>query len=303
MVFLAPPSVSPRHSPPARELTPPPRPADYGNIQVGTPGQTFAVIFDTGSSNLWIPSKKCSNCGSKPLYDNSKSSSYVQNGTVFKIQYGSGPVAGFMSSDAANVAGFTVNSQLFAEVTDVSGLGQAYSMGKFDGILGLGFPTISVNGQPPVFNNMMDQGLVSEQVFAFYLSNKDGAVGELTFGGVDPAHYTGDIVYHNLTRLAYWQVDVDSMTVGGASMTSTRATIIDSGTSLLAGPTADVKAFMTKIGAQPSWLNPKCVAGGAGSCAARVVALLASPRLASRRVASLRSPRSRSPPRPQPVHG
>lgn len=222
----------------------------YGPMTVGTPGKEFNVIFDTGSSNLWVPSKSCTNCGLKPKYDSSQSSTYVKNGSVFNIQYGSGPVAGFVSQDTATVGDVAVKDQLFAEITDVSGLGLGFTIGKFAGIMGLAFPSIAVNGIPPVFTNMVDQKLL-DPVFSFYLSSEDGKDGEMDLGGIDDKHYTGTLQYVPLSSETYWEVALDDMQIGGVSITNVKKAIVDTGTSLLAGPVDEVAAIAKRVGAIP----------------------------------------------------
>merc|ERR1711998_729079 len=131
----------------------------YGEATVGTPPQTFNVIFDTGSANLWVPNKKVGLVGLlKHKYDSSKSSTYVANGTEFKIQYGSGPVSGIWSEDTSAIGGISAQKQAFAEVEDASGLGLAYAIGKFDGILGIGWDRISVDGVKTPFHSPVDSG-------------------------------------------------------------------------------------------------------------------------------------------------
>lgn len=227
----------------------------YGPISVGTPAQTFQVVFDTGSSNLWLPSTNCSSCAFHPRYDHTKSSTYTANGTNFAIQYGSGPVSGFVSQDYVNVGGLTVKNVLFAEITDASGLGLAYAIGKFDGIQGMAFQTISVNGMTPTFFEMVQQGLVDEPVFSFFLETS-GENGELTFGGMDPAHYTGPVTTVPLSSETYYEVQLDSLSINGAPVTTVNKAILDTGTSLLAGPTADVKNLVQTLGGSPMPLNP-----------------------------------------------
>lgn len=225
----------------------------FGEANIGTPAQTFEVIYDTGSSNLWVPGTACSfiACFGKTKYDHTKSSTYVANGTSFDIQYGSGPVSGKTSEDTAYLAGFPIRGQLFAEIDDVSGLGAAYKLGKFEGILGLAWDSISVNGMKTPFHNLVDMGVLDQDLFAFYLQSEDGAGGELTVGGTDPNHYQGTILWTPLNSETYWRIPMDGMTVNGDSVTSQTSAVIDSGTSLIAGPVLEVKALAKKVGARP----------------------------------------------------
>lgn len=220
----------------------------YGPITIGTPGNALKVVYDTGSSNLWVPNKDC--CGpTSPhnFYYHDKSSSYHANGTKFNIRYGSGPVAGFYSRDRMQIGDISIDNYLFAEVNDVSGLGAAYPIGKFDGICGMGWDSISVDGvQTPV------QALVAsklpEPVFGFYIG--DNKAGELTIGGVNAEHYSGDFTYVPLKSESYWEIALDSVQLNtGVVDKATTSAIVDSGTSLMAGPTAVVSSIAKSLGA------------------------------------------------------
>ena len=229
----------------------------YGIVKIGSPPQEFQVIYDTGSSNLWIPEVGCVHCGYKWIhggknkYDSKSSDSFVEDGSEFSIQYGSGAVSGVFAKDTVVLADdISVDNQKFATIHDAAGMGLGYTFAYFDGILGLGFDSISVGGAETVFHNAIDQGKVEKPMFAFYLG--DNADGELTFGGYDDDKFEGDeLTWVPLSDATYWRIDMDAVKIGEFSIGESDA-IVDSGTSLIIGPKMDILAIALEIGAKPT---------------------------------------------------
>jgi len=225
----------------------------FSTITVGTPPQEFKVVLDTGSSNLWVPSSQCGSiaCYLHSKFDASASSTYKENGTSFEIRYGSGSLSGFVSQDTVSMGEMTIKNQLFAEATSEPGL--AFAFGRFDGILGLGYDTIAVNRIPPPFYTMVEQGVLDEPKFAFFIGGTEDE-SEAVFGGHDESRYKGDLVKLPVRRKAYWEVDFDAISFGDstAELDSTGA-ILDTGTSLIALPSTMAELLNTEIGAKKSW--------------------------------------------------
>jgi len=211
---------------------------DYMNTQyfidltIGTPPQTFTVVPDTGSSNLWVYSKKCHAipCLTHHTYNEKTSSTYVADGQVMDIQYGSGGVKGVVSKDTAMVGGnITAKGMGFGEMKSVSGA--SFYVSQMDGIVGLGYSTISAD-KLPTFVETAD---IEDKSFAFYLkSNPEESI--MTIPGKLDAGYTL-VKKHMVAEKTYWNVNLTSMhQKGGKPVTQTGLmAAIDSGTSLIVG--------------------------------------------------------------------
>uniref|UniRef100_A0A4W2DTR5 Peptidase A1 domain-containing protein n=1 Tax=Bos indicus x Bos taurus TaxID=30522 RepID=A0A4W2DTR5_BOBOX len=137
-----------------------------GNITIGTPHQEFQVVFDTGSSDLWVPSIFCnsSTCSVHVRFRHLQPSTLWPTNKTFSITYASGKIKGIVVRDT--VRG-TVTDQLFG----LSLVEYGFEGIPFDGILGLNYPNISSSVAIPIFDKLKNEGAISEPVFAFYLSN------------------------------------------------------------------------------------------------------------------------------------
>ncbi|XP_066499815.1 pepsin A-like [Hoplias malabaricus] len=222
----------------------------YGVISIGTPGQSFQVIFDSGSSNLWVPSVSCSSsaCQNHNKFNPQASSTFQSTNQALSIQYGTGSMTGYLGYDNVQVGGITVQNQIFGlSQTEAPFMANMVA----DGILGLAYQSIASDDATPVFDNMMSQGLVSQDVFSVYLSSNGQQGSVVLFGEIDSSYYTGNINWIPLSSETYYQVTMDSVTINGQTVACSGGcqAIIDTGTSLIVGPTSDINNINSWTGA------------------------------------------------------
>ncbi|XGW31162.1 hypothetical protein V3C99_009820 [Haemonchus contortus] len=235
----------------------------YGTIQIGIPPQTFKVLFDTGSSNLWVPCANCPSsnqaCSSHQKFNCAQSSTCTQTYQPISIQYGTGSMQGYVDYDVVcfgtnqncctnYLQGFTCAEQE---------PGDTFVGVPFDGILGMAWDSIAKGGiSQPMTQIFANQVVCPEAVFSFWLNrdlHHNVIGGELTLCGIDPTHYQGPIAWEPLISETYWQIQLGGLVVNGQQIVNEPVgAIVDSGTSLIAGPPALVQQIQQAIGADAS---------------------------------------------------
>ncbi|XP_053249097.1 gastricsin-like [Podarcis raffonei] len=237
----------------------------YGEISIGTPPQNFLVLFDTGSSNLWVPSVYCNSqaCTGHSRFNPSQSSTYSTNGQTFSLQYGSGNLDGFFGFDTMRLQNIVVTKQEFGLSENEPGSNFVYA--QFDGILGMAYPSLAVGGATTALEGMLQQNLLSQPIFSFYLSSQPSSQygGEVVFGGVDTRLYSGEIYWAPVTQELYWQIGIQEFSIGGRATgwcSQGCQAIVDTGTSLLTVPQQYIASFAQAVGAQQNQYGEYAVA-------------------------------------------
>ncbi|KAI0689343.1 aspartic peptidase domain-containing protein [Cytidiella melzeri] len=217
-------------------------------VGIGQPATLHNLLVDTGSSNTWI--------GANSVY--SPSSSATPTGRIFEVQYGSGIVFGDLWIDTVTLGNsFVITGQGIG----VAELSEGFT--TVDGILGIG-PTDLTEGTtsgletvPTVTDTAYSNGLLDERLvgISFEPATSDSDPnGELTFGGVDSAKFTGDINYIPITSTspASSYVGIDQEITYGSSRLSilpTTSGITDTGTTLILLSQAAFNLYTAATGA------------------------------------------------------
>lgn len=205
----------------------------FGAIGLGTPSQTATVIFDTGSSDLWIPQSVFNPLTSRTLECPSQGCH-----EEVKIQYSVGAVEGPMREDRLSISGCVIEHQPFV----LAGPAVKLSNRFFDGVLGLAFPRLSHTGHT-VLSQLQNSAGVS--VFCFFIRESDQP-SKLVLGLPTRDWFDDDIVYSPVVLHEWWTFE-GSLAVGDTLIMRNSFFALDTGTSYITMPPSYFEQFLRQL--------------------------------------------------------
>lgn len=232
----------------------------FTSMSIGTPSQQFNVVMDTGSADLWLASTQCTTCPSgTPLYDSTRSSTFTSTSSPVTIHYGSGAVQGNVAEDTISMGGFS-SRQTFVSVEQTT---DRLLDGSVAGIMGLAFRGLANTRATPFWQALVENNSWTSPEMSFWLRRLINDVsspkeepngGAMTFGGRNSSLFTGEIEFVNMPSVAaqsFWLLELSSITVQGKSVAvttgSSAISAIDTGTTLIAGPSIDVQNIWAAV--------------------------------------------------------
>lgn len=247
----------------------------YGKVAIGQPPQEFLVVFDTGSGNLVIPSKQCTDeaCVTHKQFDSALSKSAVHiafadapdkpvdrggDRDVVTITFGTGEMSGVFIKDRICVGEICAKGNFVAATEESE---EPFSLVPFDGIFGLSLPQMSEGESFNVVDCMIKEKVLKMNLFSvFFGAGMEDS--EITFGEYKRERMAEELFWIPVSNPGYWQVKIDDLSLGGKSQALCDdqggcQVAVDTGTSLMAGPTDIVAKLRERIGVNPDCSNFK----------------------------------------------
>jgi len=243
--------------------------AYFGELKIGTPGQSFSVVFDTGSGNLLVPAKDCGSTACvmhdrfnegasstrKDLYCDGSEISPGDGGDEVTIKFGTGEISGRCMEDLICVGDVCSRGAFIAATEETP---HPFASFAFDGVLGLALSGMAQSPNFSMMSRLVGASALKNPVFSVFLSDQDAEDSEIVFGEVRSNRMSSEIFWVPVSRPSgYWQVQIEDITLDNRKqgICADCQVAVDTGTSELAGPSEVIEQLNEKLGVQEDCTN------------------------------------------------
>lgn len=268
----------------------------YGRLLVGSPAQEFSVAFDTGSGNIIVPSKGCTDEGCKGhrKYDPQLSNMSVALGNHSNLGQPKRRSRPGVRSKARHSEMPTFSAELLSDDVEIS-FGQGLVSGSYmrdriclgsdglclqadfiatnfesrdpfaavayDGVLGLSLPQLAEGPTYSIVESMLRAKLLHDPIFAIFLGY-EGEVSEATFGEYRQEKMASELFWAPVTMPGFWQIELEDAMVGPDRLQvcnghSKCQAIVDTGTTFITGPDEVITAVRNAVELKEDCSNVK----------------------------------------------